>query len=389
MKTYQTLAFILALSVIACLNSCMKKDGPVPLIDLTNVTQSVSLNLSDLVSDIKIIRLETSEASLIGADRHFIVGENYIICYSMQNILQFDAEGKFIRCLAISGKGPFEFIGQPSISIDPNEINLYFKSQNSAEIQCIDLRTGKFKASVPLAYPAGVFSISCIQDNQILVVPTLRDSMGYYMYCQDTLGNMTNDIVLDKKPELTMITSFFSHIIDENFIYYHNSSVCGDTIFKIEKFNLKPAFVFNKDDNLDFDLEVSEGYYKGVHAVTKNYFIFSRTLIKKNNYAFSMVDTKYYWSEGLTGDQSEINQFYFDIIGKRYSGDEVRNVMNYAEFNAFKNQFVASMEAVTLKETALSADDLDLPEEVYQRLKSLDTELDENDNPVLFVGSLL
>lgn len=102
-----------------------------------------------------------------------------------------------------------------------------------------------------------------------------------------------------------------------------------------------------------------------------------------------MVDTKYYWSEGLTGDQSEINQFYFDIIGKRYSGDEVRNVMNYAEFIAFKNQFVASMEAVTLKETALSADDLDLPEEVYQRLKSLDTELDENDNPVLFVGSLL
>ncbi|MBT7091622.1 MAG: 6-bladed beta-propeller, partial [Bacteroidetes bacterium] len=93
----------------AILFSCSPQETTVPVIDLTTSHDSGQLCLNEILTDYKLVRLETSPEILIPQSYRKYIGEKYILILTDDKIFQFDTEGKLIRILASHGKGPGEY----------------------------------------------------------------------------------------------------------------------------------------------------------------------------------------------------------------------------------------------------------------------------------------
>lgn len=64
-----------------------------------------TLKLSDLATDIRMVRLENTDEALIGAGQTWITGER-IIVYSEGVVKQFDFSGKYLGQIGARATGP-------------------------------------------------------------------------------------------------------------------------------------------------------------------------------------------------------------------------------------------------------------------------------------------
>ena len=79
--------------------------------------EKVTLKLSDLADDLKIVRLENSDDALVGAGQTWITGER-IIVYSDGVVKQFDFDGKYLGQIGAKGNGISENTpSRPTISM--------------------------------------------------------------------------------------------------------------------------------------------------------------------------------------------------------------------------------------------------------------------------------
>jgi len=67
-----------------------------------------SIKLSQLVEDIKVVQLQTTDSSMIANSTDYKVGEKYILAVFNDEIYQFSITGEFIRLVAKKGMGPGE-----------------------------------------------------------------------------------------------------------------------------------------------------------------------------------------------------------------------------------------------------------------------------------------
>ena len=79
-----------------------------------------TFQISDWVSSVRYVPLETSKESLIsGIEKSFIYGKFvYILDNLNASVLMFDLEGKFIRKIGRSGRGPTEYIHPINFMLD-------------------------------------------------------------------------------------------------------------------------------------------------------------------------------------------------------------------------------------------------------------------------------
>lgn len=59
------------------------------------------------------------------------IGEDPLIIVTSEQVLQFSAQGSFVRTLVISGRGPEEFYGIRSFAVDEASGRLYYSEVGS------------------------------------------------------------------------------------------------------------------------------------------------------------------------------------------------------------------------------------------------------------------
>mgnify|MGYP002626552024 FL=1 len=97
-------------------------------IDLSkNVNNVSSLNLSDAIDNIKIVKLDTSDESLLSNISKMEVTENDIWITHMrdQRIYRFSHDGKFLNTVGKQGEGPEEYVGIHDFVIDDKKKEVY------------------------------------------------------------------------------------------------------------------------------------------------------------------------------------------------------------------------------------------------------------------------
>jgi hypothetical protein len=89
----------------------------------TLIEHSSRSYLSEYFESLEYVKLETSEESLIGQIDNLAISDNYIVIYdnTVNHILLFSRDGKFIRKLFGFGKGPDEFITINSMQFTHDE----------------------------------------------------------------------------------------------------------------------------------------------------------------------------------------------------------------------------------------------------------------------------
>ncbi|MCX6225094.1 MAG: 6-bladed beta-propeller [Bacteroidia bacterium] len=83
--------------------------------------------LSEIASDIQVIKLETTPGCLIESVESLVNwGDNYlIVSNNKKSLLVFNKEGKFIKTVGTIGKGPGEFLEIYGMALDPKTDHFY------------------------------------------------------------------------------------------------------------------------------------------------------------------------------------------------------------------------------------------------------------------------
>ncbi|MDR2679550.1 MAG: 6-bladed beta-propeller [Tannerella sp.] len=122
---------------------------------------SENVSLPEMLSDVDIIKLETSDSCQIAVIKQMIIHKEKIFVLNFpvgKNILVFDMKGKFLHSTGSTGQGPGEYILPHSISI--RDDMLYVKDVAQNKIILFDCNTYEFIREEACEIDATYFSVS-------------------------------------------------------------------------------------------------------------------------------------------------------------------------------------------------------------------------------------
>lgn len=136
MKNIFLSTVIICLTVSAlcsCSSNSASKSSDNYIIDyhsLLEVNESEA-NLSQYISDIEYIPIETKSDVLISDVRTIATSDNYIyvLCTSTQNLYQFGPDGKFVKKIGVRGRTKNEYMAVRSLYADNETVTLEFGSK--------------------------------------------------------------------------------------------------------------------------------------------------------------------------------------------------------------------------------------------------------------------
>jgi len=157
------------LAVCLTLISCSSEEESLPIVDLHNTQRSKVIKLSELITDISVVRLETSSETLLGQYAQYAVSNKHIVTIDNEKILHFSSEGKYIRTLARGGKGPEEFVRVDAFSLDDENEILYINHRGDTKnIIAYDLKNGERIKRIPTGVDNIISNIISIEDSELV-----------------------------------------------------------------------------------------------------------------------------------------------------------------------------------------------------------------------------
>jgi len=136
-----------------------------------NINNVKKVSLSILGNQISYIPLETSPDCMIQMIQKVIFSESNIFISEYNRLLQFDRNGKFIRQIGNSGRGPEEYSYVTDFCIDEMRNEVYIISFNAPKLWIFDFN-GVFKKTINLSFrPAQII----IKDNNYLMFHLSND----------------------------------------------------------------------------------------------------------------------------------------------------------------------------------------------------------------------
>lgn len=151
------ISFVLFIILFSCNNGKQKnvflnnKEGEIPILNINEITDSISLNLEDITEWFKFVRLETNSSSLVSGNgnNNIIIDDKYILVSgyeSSKNLVQFNRKGEFMKIAATKGKGPNEFVSfLENAFIRDNQLYFYDRSKTQKGFCKLNLNSGKLK----------------------------------------------------------------------------------------------------------------------------------------------------------------------------------------------------------------------------------------------------
>ncbi len=209
-----------------------------------------SLKLSDIGSKVEYIPLQTNKGSLLGDFGNLAITEKYFFLNMGGSILEYDTEGKFVRNLFKTGRGPGEVFAR-SYSIDVIGERVYVYSNFEHVIKEYDFG-GKFIKTIrnqindPTHWTKEVFFF-----NNSLVVVSYQNQESKYLLSSFDLStekyripykDYSHDSTRKTNPRLIQPLDAINYQLFDS-VFLFKEMFC-DTIFKVTNtFNIKPKYI--------------------------------------------------------------------------------------------------------------------------------------------------
>ena len=372
-------AFILLL-VISCADRNVR---PVPSVDLQNPDRSAEIKLSELIGDIRVIKLETRDSIMLGPETGYLVSDKYIISVDQDKILQFSGDGAFMRILARSGNGPEEFVRADVYAMDTKKDILYINHRgDSHHIISYDLKNGRRSGRIPTGTGNLISQIIVSGDSILTIAP--RMSKQYNFYYLTTSGNFISGVAPPKARNIGLETSI--GLVNKQLFYMPKEY---DTLYKVDDISCNPYCFFLVDNRFAYDNNET-GNFVYLSSNAPGYVIankvHARIKLNSDGETFSMNADKQvrYLISKKDFSVREITDFHNDFLGFRENQDQwdnylfITNDMGYVCYSAF--------EVRQKIREALDYGKVD--DQIRNRISDLYDQIGENDNPVLLAGLL-
>ncbi len=375
----QTITGIIILCLL--LFSCNSKETTLPLVDLTSVTGNHILHLNELIKDIRLVRLETDEDILVPRFYQSIVGQKYILIIGRDAVLQFDTDGNFIRTVAKQGKGPGEFVGINTFSINDEESEFYLHDyRKSDQLSVYSLTTGKLLREFPL--PKKRLSNFSIGKDHIVCICNVFSPLELFTMSYE--GELLDTIPKIHPLNLRSYSSRGAYLARRDEILFYMNTV-SDTLFQLDGVTLSPVFSikvknrYDPENNLTGNLPMISVQTDTKTLIANTMFIVEKT--SDGGIMSTIGESNSYLRDNTTGEVKSVKGYYDDYF------DMENNFIVWA-----KNGDVAylSYSALTFKDLLNQAlDNKDLDPQKVKEFRDLDNLISEDDNPVFMIGKLV
>lgn len=155
MKTFNAQLYcLLSLLLLACTSKQQSSPSiveeevsyPINIPFEQGIEDEREVTLSQIAEKVEYIRLETTNKSLIESLMlgTILFDNNYWYIYEGDRLLQFAADGKFVRQFGSKGQGPGEYSYINHFEIDPEQPFIYMFTPAS-NINVYSTQTGEFK----------------------------------------------------------------------------------------------------------------------------------------------------------------------------------------------------------------------------------------------------
>lgn len=359
------------------------EDEKIPIININEITDSISVNLEDITEWFRFVRLETNNSCFVGGspNKTIIINEDYILVSGAEyskKLLQFNIEGEFIKTAAIKGKGPNDFLALMNTFI--RDSILYYTDFGGRGYSTLNLNSGKI-VILPKAKDKHISDFTFIDEKTIFCISTTKSENNTWrreIFTQDIYGNLLYEQLWDiVDSDVSMSYNMFSSLNTiDNHIYF--SSPSCDSILEFKNNILIPVW-YN---------QISPKYKPGkTHQIypVVNLMHFSDEFVL---FEYHNVEVK-----GRAWHHRKREQIFIDR--KNDNSGIIKDVYIkkfdfriYDNFNTEnENLFFLEYSAFELKEKiAISLNNGKLNQEHRLKLEKLNSEISNEDNPILLIG---
>jgi hypothetical protein len=368
---------------------CLFSQSIVKINIVEGMNEKGAIKLSDIVTEVTYIPLETLSNNLIShVDIIKITDEMFIVKASPVGLYLFDRNGKFLREISRNGKGPGEYNLLSSFSANQHNKSFYLYSKMPDQLLLYSF-TGEFIKKYDCPQFQTTNEMEFISDNHLLLMfgnPEGKTPYSYMIY--DSEYNLVKSAVrplqyfsnsaTESKYEFSFYTSNNKLHVKENML--------NDTLYQISsQMEFNPKYVFNsgrytmpvsyKTQFLDYYKRQDFKYIIMQHVFeSAKYLIYSYRFDKKLRYDYF--------------DKTKRKSFTFSSEGipNDLDGGPV-----FAPINQKNNELIGFIHAYELKaHIASDAFKNSTPKypEKKRELERLANSLSESDNPVLMIVKL-
>ena len=392
--------FLILIKIIACKN-VIKEPITTELytINAENTEKVINLKLTDIADSFKLVSLETSEECLLDDRSEFYIGKDYILAYDKNGVFKFSAEGKFIKKLIGTGRGPNEY-SNPLMClfiVDEKKDLLYINDyDHKGFYQLYDLKAEQFLQPVKQCFPAyGFFNL---ENDSLIISSNLLNSSDYAIFRQNLNGKFVSGITNTKKYISNQQESFQNgRLMKADSIFYCYFTY-DDTLFRIKKNELIPFlalhFAVPRDNPTKGISKNGDRFILYQSGMPGFIIICILTIEDINLYKLGRGGEKYYYLffNNYTGETSKINSYTDNFIG------DIKNSLTLNQVDPSSPFFIKLPQREKMVvaysknqiqdaiEKGLNYEDFD--DRINQQLIKVNENLQETDNPILLIGML-
>jgi hypothetical protein len=352
-------------------------------IDLINKITENQFLINRITDELRLIKLETNSNSFITYFSGFI-GRKHIISFNQDKVILFSSSGDYMYTIAKNGKGPNDFIGIDGWDVDSDEKYLIFHDYGRKYLNRFNLETANFETNIPCIDITRITNLQLINDTLIYILPYLYSGSNYLFYQQNfsgrIVGGINRESVSHKGPWTGRLPIFMK--TSNGSIIFHPSE--SDTIFMISGNDLKPIFTI-KTTEPHKNGNITSGTYVSLQAICKE-----SVILRRSDFEIERTE-KSLSSRSLKNDyvKYDINKKIVEVINPlilEYSGIRLKcpNIVSFIN----DNQFLAVYQATEFKKSLMEALKSESEIKNREKITSLYDQINDNDNPILIVGTL-
>ena len=401
LKIHSALTLILCLLFISCTNTVKKaetevEDGGIREIKIKeNLSNTQSINLSDIASSISYVVLETDEKcfvspsmSIYGSKESIVtIGfqvSNHVVCYV------FDRKtGSFVRQISRAGQGPGEYT---------ELINNYWDEKNEQVCMwshpnyifynldgTISHRTPKFKYLVNsfVAYGdlyAG-YSPNPIGNNTVRI--------AFYDQTGAVVDSIPNNRFFERTQKMIVIDNYEWLYVFHDELYF--KELFCDTLYHIKDFTLCPRYIFNTG-GLAVPYEIQANPMALIRDEYEQYINIIK-ILEDNNFLYFTVEYRNRLYPAIYDKIEDRLKIMHDVSALSQHGRDGR-LPNYGFENDldgglpfWPTQMISEKEMMCVY-TAEELLELDASKITDENLKNVLNNLEEDSNPVVAIVTL-
>ena len=376
--------------------------GPFHL-DLDNCNVSINLKLSDLIDSCRFIQLETTSESIIDNNINILyIAKNQILIGDRNGVYKFSGDGKFIKKLIYTGRGPNEISGYCLFHYYEAKNLLFIDDRfESKYILCYDIQSECFLTPIKKCYPGNWSNFIVYEDSLLMGSELLGgylpqdppDPNPYALFIQNFKGDFIFGIKSTKKLIHENINGLYQRMtIHSGDKYVHVKNSHDDTIFNFKNNRISPYLIpsFKNSSNIPKLLpDVGTKHLSWEEYENRVFMIFNLSEFggweNKNGFARAIYNNNFYFLNKSNGKYAKVKTYTDDLLGKVTDIDASMKSIPGAP-NSLPNGKLYVLYFPHELSNSINQISSAFPEKLLSEFSLIKENIIETDNPILLIG---